>query len=162
MKIELIKQKFNGTQSYKYKPFKYCCETIKDNPIITLTAENIVDNYYDEDNEEYNSPKFCATHNYTLYDYSDEWNEADNYPIQYCPFCGEKIEFSVIKEEDLNEKYEELKRLRDKVCKEWRETDSKEKSRKLEKQLLELDNEINEMYEFTEYNAGIEICINKL
>lgn len=29
MKIELIKLKFNGTHSYKYKLFKHCCDEIQ-------------------------------------------------------------------------------------------------------------------------------------
>ena len=35
MRIELIRLKFNDTHSYKYKPFKYCCDEIQ-NAFCTL------------------------------------------------------------------------------------------------------------------------------
>lgn len=41
MKIELIRQKFNGTKGYKYKPFSWCCDKIKDNPVSYLVMKYI-------------------------------------------------------------------------------------------------------------------------
>ena len=34
MKVELVKIKFGKEFSYKYKPYKTCCESFKNNPCI--------------------------------------------------------------------------------------------------------------------------------
>ena len=39
MKIELIRLKFNDTHSYKYKPFKYCCDEIQNNEVSPHTRD---------------------------------------------------------------------------------------------------------------------------
>ena len=44
MKIELIKLKFNDTCSYKYKPFKHCCEVIQNDKAIIFTGKDLVYN----------------------------------------------------------------------------------------------------------------------
>ena len=43
MKIELIRLKFNDIHSYKYKPFKYCCDEIQNDKAIVFTGEDIND-----------------------------------------------------------------------------------------------------------------------
>lgn len=43
MKIELIRLKFDDTHSYKYKPFKYCCDEIQNDKAIVFTGEDIND-----------------------------------------------------------------------------------------------------------------------
>lgn len=40
MKIDLIKLTFNGTHSYKYKPFKHCCEGIQNDKAIDSVYAN--------------------------------------------------------------------------------------------------------------------------
>lgn len=42
MKTELIKLKFNDICSYKYKPFKCCCDEIQDNKTIIFTNKDLV------------------------------------------------------------------------------------------------------------------------
>ena len=44
MKIELIRLKFNDTHSYKYKPFKHCCDEIQNDKAIVFTGEDLVCN----------------------------------------------------------------------------------------------------------------------
>ena len=53
MKIELIRLKFNDTHSYKYKPFKHCCDEIQNDKAIVFTGEDLV--YSDDcwDDERY-------------------------------------------------------------------------------------------------------------
>ena len=41
MKIELIRLKFDDTHSYKYKPFKYCCDEIQNDKAIVFTNEDL-------------------------------------------------------------------------------------------------------------------------
>ena len=42
MKIELIRLKFDDTHSYKYKPFKYCCDEIQNDKAIVFTGEDLI------------------------------------------------------------------------------------------------------------------------
>ena len=59
IKIELIKLKFDGSVSYKYKPFKYCCEAITKNRTIEFTNESSPDDFYDTyDDENIELPHF--------------------------------------------------------------------------------------------------------
>lgn len=108
MKIELIKLKFNDTHSYKYKPFTYCCDEIQNDKAIVFTGEDINDiggEYEDDGNF---IPQFCTSYTEVITSYEDEWEQTDNYPIQFCPHCGEKIEISVVDEIDVSDKYNEL------------------------------------------------------
>ena len=89
MKIELIRLKFNDTHSYKYKPFKYCCDEIQSDKAIVFTGEDLVHSDDCWDDERY-IPRFCTSHTEVITSYEDEWEQTDNYPIQFCPHCGEK------------------------------------------------------------------------
>lgn len=146
MKIELIKLKFNDTCSYKYKykPFKYCCETIQDNKNIVFTDEDLV---WDE------IPRFCTSYTEIINSWGDEFENTCNYPIQFCPHCGEKIEIEVVDEIDVSEKYKELSKQRDELWKKCQKTDSKKETSKLSKQVSDLDVKINEFFELSEWEG---------
>lgn len=156
MKIELIKLKFNDTYSYKYKPFKYCCDKIHQNKCIVFTNEDLT--YYDnyEDDIQY-IPQFCTSHEEIFRDYEDEWEQIDNYPIQFCPNCGEKIEIKVVNEMDVSEKYKKLINLRKELSKKCQKTDSKKIEAELSKQIRELDNQINGFYAISEYQEDLYV-----
>lgn len=158
MKVELIKQVFvvdgYNESSYKYKPFKWCCQDASTNPLIELVCEYL-DNTNDYD--EYNSlkPSITLRHSYTTYDWEDEYQEDVYYKINYCPFCGEPIEFILVGEEDVSEIVSKLKTKRDEVWKKYTKTDSKKKSEELRKVVYELDSKINYFYELSEYDDNM-------
>ena len=156
MKIELIRCKYNGTNSYKYYPFAYCCERLKNNPCVSFTSDNLEYGTKDEDDEYI--PQFCTSYTEVITSYEDEWEQTHNYPIQFCPHCSEKIEINVVDDVDLSEKYDKLSELRDRLWKECRETDSKKREAELQKKVHNIDDEINEFYLLGEWNKEELSC----
>ena len=144
MKIELIRQKFDGVKSYKYKPFQWCCDSIKENPCIVFSTEVYV-------NDENTLPAFSLWHSEIIKSWEDEWEQDTYYKISHCPFCGEPIDISVVSEEDMNEYYKILSKQREELWKKYIRTDSKKKSEELRKQVQELDDQINWLYKLVEY-----------
>lgn len=146
MKIKLIKLKFNDTHSYKYKPFTYCCNKIQNDKAIVFTGEDINDIGGEYKDEGISIPHFCTS-------YEDEWEQTDNYPIRFCPHCGEKIGISVVKEIDVSDKYKELTKQRDELWKKCQSTDSKKEDYELRKQVRKLDDQIDDFYELDEWKG---------
>ena len=151
MKIELIKLKFNNTHSYKYKPFKYCCDEIQNNKAIVFTNEYLSPLKYIDDGNFI--PQICTSHTEVITSYEDEWEQTDNYPIQFCPHCGEMIEISVVDEIDVSDKYNELSKQREDLWKKCQRTDSKKKEAELREQVRKLDNQINGFYLLDEWKG---------
>ena len=154
MKIELIRCRFNGTISYKYMPFDYCCDKLKGNPCILFTDDDLVSGTIDKEGRKSYGylPQFCTSHTEVVTSYEDEWEQTDNYPIQICPHCGKKIEINVVGNSDLSEKYDKLFKLRESLWKECRETDSKKREAELQEKIHDLDNEIEDFYSLGEWN----------
>ena len=150
MKIELIKLKFNDTHSYKYKPFAYCCDEIQKDKAIVFADEDINDIGGEYEDDGISIPQFCTSHTEVITSYEDEWEQTDNYPIQFCPHCGEKIEISIVDEIDVSDKYNELTKLRKELWKKCCRTDSKREESKLKEQVRDLDDQINDFYELDE------------
>ena len=150
MKVEIIKQNLGDECSYKYKPMSFCCHELARSPVIELVAGeyDVTKNYILE-------PRFCIAD----YDEWTEWEEdfkQDNYyPIKFCPFCGEKIETEIIREEDVSDEYARLERERDILCKGARVTDSKSKEEDLRKKVREMDEKIAYYNEFREYKEEV-------
>lgn len=153
MKIKLIKLKFNDTHSYKYKPFTYCCNKIQNDKAIVFTGEDINDIGGEYKDEGISIPHFCTSHTEVITSYEDEWEQTDNYPIQFCPHCGEKIEISVVDEIDVSDKYNELSKQREDLCKKCRRTDSKKEDSELREQVRKLDDQIDDFYELGEWEG---------
>lgn len=156
MKIELIKLKFNDIHSYKYKLFKYCCDEIHQNDCIMFTNEDLSPLKYMDDGGNF-IPQFCTSHTEVITSYEDKWEQTDNYPIQFCPHCGEKIEISVVDEIDMSDKYEELTKQRDELWKKSQRTDSKKEEHELRKQVRKLDNQINGLYLLDEWKEDVYV-----
>ena len=158
MKIELIKLKFNDTHSYKYKPFQYCCDEIQNNKAIVFTGEDLVCNdifgLVVRDSDDTIIPQFCNSYTETFNSYGDEYEQTDNYPIQFCPHCGEKIEISVVEKIDVSDKYNELSKQREDLWKKCQRTDSKKKEAELREQVRKLDNQINDFYELGKWREN--------
>ena len=72
MKIELIRQKFNGTRGYKYKPFSWCCDKIQENPCIVFSDEVYTD---DDIDDECTFPAFALWHSEVVKD----WEQIGDY-----------------------------------------------------------------------------------
>lgn len=157
MKIDLIKLKFNDTCSYKYKPFKYCCEKIQDDKAIVFTGEDLVCNdtfgLVVRDSDDNTVPQFCNSYTETFNSWGDEFEQTDNYPIEFCPHCGERIEISVVKEIDVSGEYNELTKQRERLWNKCRRTDSKREELKLKEQVRDLDDQINDFYELNEWKG---------
>ena len=153
MKIELIKLKFNDTCAYKYKSFKHCCDEIQNDKAIVFTDEDIndIDGEYEDDG--FFIPQFCASYTEIITSYEDEWEQTNNYPIRFCPHCGEKIEISVVDEINVSGEYEELTKQREELWMKCQKTDSKKKEFELTKQVRELDKQINDFYELSEWKG---------
>lgn len=153
MKIELIKLKFDDTHSYKYKSFTYCCEAIQNDKAIVFTGEDINDIGGEYEDDGIFIPQFCTSHTEVITCYEDEWEQTDNYPIQFCPHCGEKIEISVVDEIDVSDKYDELSKQREELWKKCLRTDSKKEEYELREQVRKLDDQINDFYELDEWKG---------
>lgn len=134
MEIELIKLKINDTHSYKYKPFTYCCDEIQNDKAIVFTGEDLVHSDGCWDDERY-VPQFCTSYTETVGSWEDEWEQTYNYPIQFCPHCGEKIEISVVKEIDVSDKYNKFSKQREELWKKCQKTDSKKEESELRNRL---------------------------
>ena len=157
MKIDLIKLKFNNTHSYKYKPFKYCCDEIQNDKVIVFTGEDINDIGGEYEDDGVFIPQLCTSYTEVITSYEDEWEQTDNYPIQFCPHCGEKIEISVVGEIDVSDKYNELSKQREELWKKCQRTDSKKEERELRKQVGKLDDQIDSFYWLDEWKEDVYV-----
>lgn len=150
MKIELTKIRYGEDETtYKYKPFSYCCEKIKENDGIIFTNEDFVDNDFRDEYDD--TPRFCVTITERISSYEDSWDETRNYPIEYCPHCGEKIEISVVREMDMTEEVTRLRKEREEMLIKSNVTDSKKEERELKEKVRAYDRKIRWYYDVTEW-----------
>lgn len=157
MKIEVIKVNFDVNYpyddgfSYKYKPFKYCCGAIQNDKAVIFTDKDLV---LDAEVEPWKqTPCFCTSHTKYYYYSGTPDEETVNYPIQFCPHCGEKIEVAVVDEIDVSKRYDELSKLRNSLWEKCQRTDSKKEESELKEQVRKLDDQINDFYEVGEWKA---------
>ena len=150
MKVEIIKQNLGDEVSYKYKPMSFCCDELARNPVIELVVGeyDVAENYISE-------PQFCITDYEKWTEWEEEFRRYDCYPIKFCPFCGEKIETEIIREEDVSDEYIRLERERDILCKGARVTDSKSKEEDLRRKVRELENKLDYYNELRKYNEEV-------
>lgn len=153
MKIELIRLRFDDTCAYKYKPFTHCCDEIQNDKAIVFTGEDINDIGGGYEYNGISIPQLCTSYTEVITCYEDEWEQTDNYPIRFCPHCGEKIEISVVDEIDVSDKYDELSKQREELWKKCQRTDSKKEEYELMKQVRKLDDQINDFYELGEWKG---------
>lgn len=156
MKLKLIKVKFNDTFTYKYLPFEYCCDEIQENGVIVFADRDFAytqDFYDDEEDATDFIPQFCTTLTEERTSYEDIWEETTNYPINFCPHCGEKIEIEVSDEIDLSSQFSVLVEKRNSLFKASNRTDSKKREQELREQVRELDQKINWFFSLAEWNG---------
>lgn len=161
MKIELIRLKFDDTHSYKYKPFKYCYDEIQNDKAIVFAGEDLVCNdtfgLVVRDSDDNIIPQFCTSYTETFNSWGDEYEQTDNYPIKFCPHCGEKIEISIVDEIDVSDKYNELTNQREELWKKCQKTDSKKKEAELREQVGKFDKQINGLYLLDEWKGDLYV-----
>lgn len=102
MKIDLVKINLGDSYKYKFKKYEPCCDDILDNPCIDFTNYNLTEETPD------NEPRYCLTNTESL----DDVALGDNYPIKFCPHCGEPIEIKTVKVIDCSEKFPVLVKKR--------------------------------------------------
>lgn len=146
MKIEIVKQNFGEECSYKYKPMSFCCEKLEKNPVIEL-----VDNFHDDSINYWEDPHLCITQHEVWEEWGEEFENYKYFPLTYCPFCGEKIKTEIVKEEDVSDEYDRIRRERDILWKGSQVTDSKSKEMNLRKKVQELDEKIAYYNDLREY-----------
>lgn len=149
MRVELIKQSFDGNTGYKHKHMNFCCDKLKDNPLIKLIDER----YYDDGDSD-RKPRMCLVYDREWTEYGEEMQSTTYYPIKLCPFCGESINIKIVAEEDMTDKYKKMKRERDILWEGAKATDSKSKEQYLCEKVRELDKKINYLYDTGEYREG--------
>lgn len=171
MKIKVVEQliKEDGCPRivHKYLPLEYCCGKLEHTRYIELTDELLsfcsvcdADDHFDcpdncniaaFDNDRQVNISFC--YDDTRPEPWEDYYRTDTYyiPLDYCPFCGEKIEVEVIKREDITEKYLEAKKNYEEIHRKWMRCDSIKKRDVLEKEWRKWINEMDYMIKFGEY-----------
>lgn len=160
MKIDVVKIHFKNEYgdnewSYKYYPFEYCCNHLKySNEIISFGTEgNTIhdeEGYLTQLDDE--SPHFSIHWEEPIPYEDDTWTEYTS--INFCPFCGEKIDINVVKKEDKSLDYATMSTLRNMLNERRRKTDSKKENEELDKEIYELDKKLNAMWTFGEYTEN--------
>lgn len=133
MKVKLIKQYFEGNVGYKIYQIKWCCSKLKESPSVQLRKS---------ENDEL-PVMFIES-----VDCCDEYLRTE---ITYCPFCGEKIEIAVIREEDVTETYTRLMKHLRSVFKDSMQATDKRLVNKLQRILNDLNRQINSFHEICDY-----------
>lgn len=157
MNIDVIRIRYQDKDgrdnySYKYIPFEYCCDKLKDSEYIKFNDEC---NYNDPnvylDNEGNVVPGFSITFEEPVA--WEDYTEPVYHRINYCPFCGQKININVVREEDRTSQYAAMKHLREVKNELSLKTDSRSEYGKLFSEMREIDQEINDFMDFGEYNV---------
>lgn len=149
MKVNLVKLNFDDDSTYKYKPMSFCCDKLKDNPIIQLTEA-----MYYKDSDYDDIPRMCFVHHEEWTEWEEDMERDTYYQIDHCPFCGEKFEYELVAEEDVDEECQRLERERDILWRGAQTTDSKSQAEHLYGEVRELDKKINYLHEIGEYKEG--------
>lgn len=158
MNIDVVRIHFKDNYgddeySYKYLPFQYCCERLKNCPAISFGTEcnTIVDDdgYLTETDVEL--PHFSVSWSEPIPYEDDTWSYYSK--ITHCPFCGASINVNVVKEEDMTSQYATMNKLRDSKNEVRRNTDSLKEKDRLNEEICELDEKINGLWNFGECNV---------
>ncbi len=144
MKISVEKWTIDENVFYKTLKIEKCCDRVITSENITLNNEYCENDTYSDDNE-YAVKLVRNEHEYDGYD------ETYYEKIDYCPFCGEKIEIDIVNTVDKTEEYKTLREERDLLWKKCCKTDSKKTEYKLRNQVRDLDLKINKMLQSDDF-----------
>lgn len=154
MNIDVVRIHFKDKgcdeYSYKYLPFEYCCDRLKNFDYIEFNAEydRSDPNAYCDENDNI-IPGFSITFEEPVA--WEDYNDTVYYRIDCCPFCGQKININIVREEDRTGQYAAMKHLSEVKNELSLKTDSKSEYYKLFSEIREIDQEINEFMDFGEY-----------
>lgn len=144
MKVELLKQIFDGYIGFKILSLTDCCKKIRDCPVIDVFVDDV------------DRPIVAIEETRHVYDWDDEYDLTYLYEIKRCPFCGKKIEVSVIKEEDVTDEYFSLKKKRNELWDKFNNIDSIKEREELYKEIRDLDNKINWYHTLCMYDVELK------
>lgn len=156
MNIDVIRIHFKDEgrdeYSYKYLPFEYCCDKLKNFNYIEFNAE------YDRNDpnaycDEYDNiiPGFSITFEEPVA--WEDYTDTVYYRINCCPFCGQKININIVREEDKSYQYAVMSALRDSKKELSVKTDSKSEYDKLRNEVRDIDAKLCEFWGFGEYKG---------
>lgn len=157
MNINVVKIRFKfqnniDEYTYKYYPFQYCCEQLKDYPAIEFDTE--LDDSLNENWEDV-VPRFSIMREEPVV--WEDYTDTIYTKINYCPFCGQKININIVGEEDWTARYASLEAEKDAKKAKMNKTDSKTESARLEKEIGEINYKLNGMYYFNEYSTDSKV-----
>ena len=161
MNINLVKIKYDNTYCYKYKPLKFCCEDLKnaynsdvygDYPDIILTHDNI----WSSESIAYKLPVLCFSQNIISF-YDDDYIDIRNYPINYCPYCGKKLNYFIeLEGEDYIELYKKLIKAMDDLQEQAKTTNSDKEYKEIVDKKELIHNKINIFEDIDDYELFIK------
>lgn len=145
MEIKVEKWIVDGNVSYKIVSIDKCCDKLVNSRITSINTAYDRYQCYDYGNDNIYSVKLIDDEN--EYDSEDGgyYNETSYEEIQYCPWCGSRIEIEIINTINKTEEYKSLQKERDLLWDKCRKTDSKKKGQDLQEQVRLLDIQINNM-----------------
>ena len=141
MKIKVEKWITDGTISYKIISIEKCCDKLIDSKVTSINTAYDRYQCYDYGNDYIYSVKLVQEE----YDYDGYIDETYNEEINYCPWCGSRIEVEIVNTIDKTEEYKTLQQKRNELWKKCCNTDSKNKECKLKEQVRALDIQINNL-----------------
>lgn len=141
----------NSSPTYKYYPFKYCCEKLKRSECVIFNDEVI----FDQDGQYSEDPdvSFKLVKNNPCYN-DDEFIDFSTWEkIKFCPFCGEEIKINKVGTVNKSSEYNTIYDRRNNLWKKYMKTDSKKRASDLNHEVRELDKQLNEMCIFGKYKT---------
>lgn len=143
MNIRLVRLQLDeGVYTYKYYPFEYCCELMKNSQCIKFADKNI-DTFDMDDGLASDIPRFCIEKNNIVHDQDDPINWNMNYPIKYCPFCGQQIKIRVMSTKNVKSVRDLLIRTREKLKKQCHSVNDEKEKATIMEEVKKLDKRIN-------------------
>lgn len=144
MNIEVEKWILNDSEDVSFHVVKIdkCCDKLLNNEeYIDLTDE------IDEGNEYTSNYKFKLQRDEEEY-LGDGINNTTTYykSIEYCPYCGKRINIKVIRTVDITDRMKELYKQKDILLKKLNNTDSIKGVRKLRESISNINNKMDSMY----------------
>ena len=156
MNIDVVRVHFKDKgcdeYSYKYLPFEYCCDRLKNFDYIEFNAEydRSGPNAYCDENDNI-IPGFSITFDEPVA--WEDYNDTVYYRIDYCPFCGQKININIVREEDKSYQYAVMSALRDSKKELSLKTDSKSEYDRLRNEVRDIDAKLDEFWGFGKYHV---------
>lgn len=153
MKIRAEKWFITGKMeytSYKIVSIKKCCDELINSENISLNKAFNEHSCYD-----YDSSEGDYSVKLTRCEYDDETGyEFLHEKINYCPFCGSRINIEIINTIDKTEEFNTLEKQRDELWNKCCKIDSKKKASELHQQVEALDIKINDMLSSDDFEKG--------